>query len=124
MRVETNKFLINGMNMLAPDGNLQVCREDVVSADSGPDESGVIHRFVVRRDVGRWDFSYDNLTLSEYCYMEQLFSGKDTFRFSFPSVSDDTVPITVTAYRAKHTVTWHNLAQRHFCNYKFSIIEC
>lgn len=124
MRLETEKFLIDGMQMLAPDGNLRICREDVVSADSGPDESGAMHRFVVRRNVGRWEFSYDHLSLPEYCYMEHLFDGKDTFRFSFPSVSDDTVLLTVTAYREKHTVTWHNLNQHHFCDYKFSIVEC
>lgn len=124
MRVETNKFLIDGMNMLAPDGNLALCREDVVSADSGRDESGAMHRFVVRRNVGRWDFSYDVLSLPEYNYMEFLFDGKDTVQFSFPDVRDDSKTVTVTAYRAKHSVQWHNLPDRVFCNYRFSIVEC
>ena len=82
MRLQTKNFFIDGMQMLAPDGNLQVCREDVVSADSGTDESGAMHRFVVRRGVGRWEFSYDQLTMWEYQYLEALFAGKDTFQFS------------------------------------------
>ena len=124
MRLQTKKFLIDGVNMLAPDGNLEVCREDVVSADSGVDASGVMHRFVVRRGVGRWDFSYDQLTLQEYNYMESLFAGKDTFQFSYPSLGDDTALLAVTAYRPKHTVTWNNLAERKLCNYRFTVLEC
>ena len=62
MRKKTDLFLIDGLPMLAPDENVELSPEDIDASDSGRDESGVMHRFVVQQGVGKWTFSYGCLT--------------------------------------------------------------
>ena len=61
----TDLFLIDGQPVLAPDAGLTLGLEDIESTDSGRDESGALHRFVVRQGVEYWDFSYSRLTAAE-----------------------------------------------------------
>lgn len=123
MRKTTDLFLIDGQPMLVPDEDMEISFEDLDAADSGRDESGVMHRFVVRRGVGKWTFSYAYLTQQEYAYMESLFAGKTTFQFTHPSHTGGT-QVTVTAYRSKHGILWRSAATGQFRNYQFSIIAC
>ncbi len=118
MRKLTELFLIDGQPMLAPDEDMAVSVEDVEASDSGMDESAYYHRFVVRRGLGRWQFFYKELTEQEYAYMESLFAGKDSFRFTHPFSENG----TVTAYRKKQEVQWHSLNRLR--NYQFSIVQC
>ena len=124
MRAKTDLFQINGQPMLVPDGPVGTSWEDLDSADSGRDESGVMHRFVVRQGVGKWTFSYGCLTGEEYAYMESLFAGKATFRFTYPDCAAGGEASTVTAYRSKHGILWRSAATGQFRNYGFSIIGC
>lgn len=124
MRKTTDLFLIDGQPMLVPDEDMEISFEDLDAADSGRDESGVMHRFVVRRGVGKWTFSYAHLTQQEYAYMESLFAGKATFRFTHPSHIDDGQAVVITAYRSKHGVLWRSAVTGQFRNYQFSIIAC
>lgn len=123
MRKTTQLFLIDGKPMLVPDEDLELSFEDIDASDSGRDESAVMHRFVVRRDVGKWTFSYAHLTQQEYGYMESLFAGKTSFQFTHPSHIDGQQQVT-TAYRSKHGILWRSAATGQFRNYQFSIIEC
>lgn len=123
MRRKTDLFLIDGVAMLVPDENMEITVEDIDAPDSGRDESGLMHRFVVRQGVGKWNFSYSCLTGEEYAYMESLFSGKAAFRFTYPDcISGERK--TVTAYRSKHGIIWQSAATGQFRNYSFSIIGC
>lgn len=124
MRKTTDLFLIDGLPILAPDENVEISMEDIDASDSGRDESGVMHRFMVRQGVGKWTFSYACLTGEEYAYMERLFAGKATFRFTYPDCSDGGQPKAITAYRAKHGILWQSAATGQFRNYQFSIIGC
>jgi hypothetical protein len=124
MRKTTDLFLIDGQPMLAPDENVEISVEDIDASDSGRDESGVMHRFVVRQGVGKWTFSYAYLTQEEYAYMESLFAGKGTFQFTYPDCGDDGHPKEITAYRAKHGILWQSAATGQFRNYQFSVISC
>ena len=65
MRKTTDLFLINGMPMLLPDADVGMSYEDLDSAESGRDESGVMHRIPVRYKVGAWSFTYHHLTEEE-----------------------------------------------------------
>ena len=65
MRAKTNLFTVNGKPMLVPDQEVTVNYEDLDASDSGRDESGVMHRFVVRYKVASWSFSYSHLTEEE-----------------------------------------------------------
>ena len=124
MRKKTNLFMIDGMPVLVPDENVEISMEDIDASDSGRDESGVMHRFVVRQGVGKWTFSYGCLTGEEYAYMESLFAGKATFRFTYPDCAAGGEANTVTAYRSKHGILWQSAATGQFRNYSFSIIGC
>lgn len=124
MRKMTDLFLIDGQPILVPDENVEISMEDIDASDSGRDESGVMHRFVVRQGVGKWTFSYGYLTQKEYMYMEALFAGKATFRFTYPNSAYGGLPKVITAYRSKHGIVWRSAATGQFCNYQFSIIGC
>ena len=119
----TDLFLIDGQPMLVPDAGLPLSVEDMEAADSGRDESGVLHRFVVRQGILHWDFAYARLTREEYAYMEGLFAGKTTFQFTYPSAADGSRQ-EITAYRGKHGVLWHSAADGQFRNYQFRITAC
>ena len=123
MRTKTELFLIDGLPVLAPDENVELSMEDIDASDSGRDESGVMHRFMVRQGVGKWSFSYGCLTGEEYAYMESLFQGKATFRFTFPDwVTGESK--TITAYRSKHGIVFRSAATGQFRNYSFSVVGC
>ena len=124
MRQKTELFLIDGQPMLVPDEDMAVSLEDIDASDAGRDESGFMHRIVVRRDVGKWNFSYAHLTEEEYAYMERLFAGKSSFQFTHPSHADRTKSVVTTAYRSKHAMSWHSVAAGQFRNYQFAVTEC
>lgn len=119
---KTTLFTVDGQPMIVPDGDLSMQEKDVVSTDSGLDESGVYHLFGVRKDVKSWDFSYSRLTGEAYAYLEELFAGKDTFSFGFVSAADGSRQV-VTAYREGRSILWHT-AGGEYRNYRFRITEC
>ena len=119
----TRRFTVNGQPVVVPDADLALQEEDVISTDSGPDESGVYHRFSLGRTVKSWDFSYARLNWEEYAYMESLFDGKNTFSFGFMSATDGSWQ-EVVAYRSKRSILWHNATDEQFREYRFRITEC
>lgn len=124
MRKKTELFLINGVPMLAPDSEVGMSYEDLDSADSGRDESGVMHRIPVRYKVGVWSFSYSHLTEEEKQYMENLFPDSADFAFTHPSRRDAAVPEVTRAYRSKYAISWKNARTGLWSNYGFQIIGC
>ena len=113
----TELFLIDQVPMLIPDGDVEVRYEDIDSAASGRDESGVMHRIPVRQNVGSWGFTYGLLTQEEKNYMDELFAGKATFLFTCNGK-------THTCYRSGVSVTWQNAATGLWRGYGFTIVEC
>ena len=81
MRATTDLFQINGKPMLVPDAEVTVSFSDLDASDAGRDESGFMHRIVVRHKVGSWKFTYSHLTEAEKQYMESLFADASTFQF-------------------------------------------
>lgn len=124
MRKTTELFLINGIPMLVPDGEVSVSYEDLDDADSGRDESGVMHRIPVRYKVGSWNFSYSHLTEEEKQYMENLFPDSADFAFTHPHRQDAAVAVTERAYRSKYGISWKNARTGLWSNYGFTIIGC
>ena len=124
MRNVTELFQVNGKPLLVPDGDAAVAYEDLDSADSGRDESGVMHRIPVRYKVGSWSFSYSHLTEQEKQYMESLFPDGADFEFTHPHRLDAALSVTTRAYRSKYSISWKNARTGLWSNYGFSIIEC
>ena len=115
------EYRIAGLPMLVPDQDVELQYSDLDASDAGRDESGRMHRMVVRCRVKAWAFTYSHLTAEEYAYMEALFQGRDTFPFTFPT-ADGTD--TCTAYCSGGSIALRNLRTGIYKNYKFSIIEC
>lgn len=124
MRRTTDLFLINGQPLLLPDTEVAMAYEDLDSAESGRDESGVMHRIPVRFKVGSWSFSYQNLTEEEKQYMENLFPDSGDFTFTHPDRKNAAVMADCRAYRSKYGINWKNARTGLWGSYSFSIIEC
>ena len=124
MRATTQLFQVNGKPMLAPDAEVVVSYSDLDASDAGRDESGFMHRIVVRHKVGSWKFSYSHLTEEEKRYMENLFSDAATFQFRHPSRLDADVAEETLCYRSKYDISWKNARTGLWSGYSFSIIEC
>lgn len=110
--------------MLVPDEEALCSYEDLDDDSSGRDESGVMHRLVVRYKVGTWVFSYDHLTEEEKQYMESLFPDAPTFVFTHPSRQAAAQPEDTTCYRSKYSLSWKNARTGLWSGYSFHIIGC
>lgn len=122
MRKYWRELLIDGQPILAPDADITISYEDLDSSESGRDESGFMHRVVLRTGVRKIPLQYASLTQAEYRYMESLFQGKADFQVDCRDV--DGSPLSFRAYRSKHNITIFNVRAGVFKNYTFSIIEC
>ena len=115
-------YRIDGKALPVPDADVEMSFSDLDSGDAGRDESGVMHRLVVRRRVGSWSFSYSTLTRETYRYIKSLFQGKDTFTFSYRD--PEGYLVDVTAYCSGDSIAYHNARLGLYKNLKFSVIEC
>lgn len=124
MRDTTNLFLINGKPMLVPDAQVQVSYEDIDGADAGRDESGYMHRIMLRCKLASWGFTYSHLTEEEKAYMESLFGEDATFSFTCPDRLEADKSVTKQCYRSKYGISWRNARTGIWNSYSFRIIEC
>lgn len=115
------EFKIDGNPVVAPDAGVSFKTEDIEAQDSGQDESGVKHRYIMRSNVKRWGFQYTHLSREEYEYMENLIGGKRSFTFAFPSAGEER---TCTAYCASRSTAIQNVLTGAYSNYTFEIQEC
>ena len=117
MRPFDSKFLVDGQPLLVPDGPVELSWQDLDSDAAGRDESGYLHRAVLRQGVRTWGFTYGVLTQQERAYLLSLFDGKATFTFT----SDDG---SCTAYCARGEAQLWNRPLGLYKAMKFNIIEC
>lgn len=118
----TNDFLIDNVPMLMPDAGVSMEYEDLISDDSGRDESGYTHNIVLRKDMKRWVFSYAWLTAEEYRYIRSLLRGKHDFTFTYKDDEGD--PQTVKAYCQKKSVSYWSASRGIYKDLQFDIVEC
>lgn len=125
MRQLTDLLKINGIPLYAPDNDMQWSYSDLDSSDSGRDESGVMHREVVRRRVGTANFVYSKLTDAEYQYLVNLLDNAGvTFSFTHPARGSSSALETTTCYCSNYSISWYNAREGLWHNFKFNIIEC
>lgn len=115
-------YKIDGLPLLVPDADVSISQNDLDSSDSGRDESGIMHRQVVRHRVKTWGFNYFALTKEEFYYMESLFAGKSDFTFLYRGL--DGKLVETRAYCSNNSITYHNAELGLYKNLKFNIIEC
>lgn len=123
-RIKYNSYLINNVPILAPDNEIGESYEDIDAPDTGRDETGTMHRTVVRYKVGKWSFNYDLMTKADYKYMESIFPDVGEFQFTRPSRRDPDVLVTTKCYRSKYDLAYFSPKRGMWKNYKFNIIEC
>ena len=122
MRKEFFDLLIDDMPILVPDQDLEMEYNDLDSDETGRDESGVMHRIVLRHGVRKLSLSYESLTREEYLYMRSLFDGKSEFKVTYRD--HDGFQAEFQAYHSTHGITVRNARTGLYKNYKISIIEC
>ena len=120
----TELFKINGQPLIVPDAGVGFSFEDLDDSTSGRDESGYMHRFVVRHKVGKWSFYFSSITDEEKNYLESLLGDNDTFYFTHPGREDSNESETTTCYCSKSEMSWYNARLGVWKNYKFNVIEC
>lgn len=115
-------YQVDGRKMLVPDRDVELRCTDLDDSDSGRDESGVMHRIVVRHGVKAWDFSYSLLTMEEYRYLESLFAGKSRFTFAYRDT--DGALKSCQAYCSGHRAVFGDLRLGLVKSVNLSVIEC
>lgn len=130
-RGTTDKYKIGSNYFIAPDQDADQSYEDIDAPTTGRDESGVMHRDIVREKVGSWSFNYSHINEHDYAYMESIFrnisstmGGRAVFMFTHPDPLHPGSLITTQCYRSKYSISWHNVKKGEWRNYKFDIIEC
>lgn len=116
------EFMVDGKPLLWPDMNVNVTENDLDSDSSGRDETGNMHRFIIRSGVKTWEFAYAVLDAEDYFYIQKMFKGKATFDFSYRN-PDGSVFVT-KAYSSKRSITLRDYVTGEYKNLKFNIIEC
>lgn len=124
MRQKVNFYQVDGVPMLAPDAEPEFSFADLDASDSGRDESGVMHRIMVREKVGTWSFSYAHLSDEELAYLRNLFAGKAQFSFTHPVLGQSNATETCTAYMSQCSAVWKNQRTGQWRNFRFNIIQC
>lgn len=123
MREKTSLFMIDGGQMLVPDGDMVTVFADLDGEDTGRDESGCLHRFRKREGIRKWEFSYTDLLTDEYAYLKGLLAGKETFVFTFPEVENYFSPGTVQAYCTETQMQIESAMSGMVRHYRFVIQE-
>ena len=124
MRNTTNLFLIDNVPMLLPDAQVGMRFEDVDAADAGRDESGYMHRTLLRSKLRSWHFTYSVLTQDEFAALQSILNGPKTFTFTFPDPADPKKTLSVQAYLNQYGISWYNAKIGLYRNLKFRIVEC
>ena len=116
-----NNYKVDGVPILTPDQDAEITRNDLDGPDSGRDESGFMHRTVLRHRVHTWGFSYGVLTEEEYRYMKSLFDDKSTFKFTY---TESGMQKITDAYCSGDSIAYRNAVTGDYRNCKIKIIEC
>ena len=122
MRQYDDDFLIDGKPILLPDEGIGINLEDLDSEESGRDESGVMHRIIIREKVRKYSLPYGLLTKEEYMYLTSLFAGKPTFEVQ--KREPDGTTVRFSAYCSKMGITLQNKRTGLYKGLTLNIIEC
>lgn len=115
-RKRLNTLLINGKLLPCPDADVVITENDLDSEDTGRDESGYMHRIVLRKKVKTWEFPYKFLTASDYDYIRSLIADS-TFVVDFWGVQ-------TTAYCSNASASLRNVVTGDYRDFTLKIIEC
>lgn len=116
-RKRLDSLLIDGKPLPAPDAGVVITETDLDSDDTGRDESGYMHRLVLRPKVKTWEFPYAFLSAADYTYIKSLIADKSEFSVDFWGVQ-------TTAYCSNISATVQNVLTGDYQDVTLKIIEC
>lgn len=116
-REKLDTLLINDKPLPVPDADVVITENDLDSEDTGRDESGYMHRLVLREKVKTWEFSYAVLSSEDYEYIKSLIAGKSTFPVNFWGCE-------TTAYCSNTSAALRNAVTGDYRDFTLKIIEC
>ncbi len=115
--------MVGNSAIYVPSSPCKVERSNVAGADSGRDESGIMHIDWVRRDVRKVFLKYNAISASELAYMQNLMQGKE---FTFKFLDQGSV-VTIDAYAAESSYELYNYSpifdEGVYTNYEIHVIE-
>lgn len=117
-------FKVNGICLPTPDRDVTMQWEDLDAPESGRDESGYMHRTLLRSKIRSWHFTYSVLTQDEFAALQSILNGPKTFTFTFPDPADPKKTLSVQAYLNQYGISWYNAKIGLYRNLKFRIVEC
>ena len=117
-------YKIDGVALLPPDQGVMMYYEDLDGLEAGRDESGYMHRIVVRNKLCRWEFTYSHLSQQDYARMQQALSCPAEFVFTYPDPQNPEKSLQTHAYLSKYGVAWYNARTGQYRNLKFTVIQC
>lgn len=114
-------LMIDKRMILVPDSGVVWSYSDVLSKDSGKDESGVQHNIVLREDVRSCTLEYRYISRKEYLYMRSLWKGKQQVEITYRE-HDGTVGRFIAA-KPSHKITVDNAPLGYYRSLKIVITE-
>ncbi len=120
----TSLYQLDGQPLPAPDVGVELTYTDLDASDAGRDESGVMHRIVVRSKVPTWAFTYSLMSRQTYAYLQSILPQSGSFTFTYPDPADPETLRTCKAYLSTYSATWQGLRTDAYRNVKFSVISC
>ena len=117
------KWMVDSYHIYIPSTPCKVEHSNIAGAESGRDESGIMHIDWVRRDVRKVYLHYNAMTKTELAYMVSKMQGKE-FAFKF---YDQGAVETMNAYVGETSYEFYSYSSRYsepvYTNVDIHVIE-
>lgn len=123
-RLDTQGYwMVGSSHIYVPSTPCKVEHSNVVGADSGRDDSGLMHIDWVRRDVRKVFVHYNAITQTELNYVMGLMQGKE---FTFKFLDQGSVQ-TINAYAGESSYEFYSYSSAYaegvYTNFEIHVIE-
>lgn len=116
-------WMVGSSHIYIPSTPCKVEHSNVVGADSGRDETGIMHIDWVRRDVRKVYLHYNAITETELAYLMNLMQGKE---FTFKFLDQGSVQ-TISAYVGESSYEFYSYSSAYdegvYTNFEIHVIE-
>ena len=116
-------WMVGTSHIYVPSTPCKVEHSNVVGADSGRDETGIMHIDWVRRDVRKVYLHYNAITETELAYLMNLMQGKE---FTFKFIDQGSVQ-TIDAYVGESSYEFYSYSSAYddgvYTNFEIHVVE-
>lgn len=123
-RLDTQGYwMVGSSHIYVPSTPCKIEHSNVVGADSGRDDSGLMHIDWVRRDVRKIFVHYNAITQTELNYVMGLMQGEE---FTFKFLDQGSVQ-TINAYAGESSYEFYSYSNMYaegvYTNFEIHVIE-